>query len=480
VAFKSRVDQQMFEAILERSSDNIVITDGKGYILSASANFYRIYGIPFQEVIGKRVDELEKSAVLKPSVTLEVINQRREIQVMQTTTAGLHVMALGFPIFDEQGEIARVVSFSRDMTDFNLLQQEFEALQKSRVQELAVEHQEEVPHLVYRSKVLSEVVRLIRRISGSDLPILFLGESGVGKTELARFAHDQSRHKDGPFIDINCAAIPESIFESEIFGYEAGAFSGADRKGKEGVLEAARGGTLFLDEVGELPASLQTKLLKVLQDGEYRKLGSTKTYKADFRLICATNRDLMHMVDDGSFRLDLYFRINGFPVYVPALRERRSDIIVLVHSFINELNRQYNDTKYISDIALADLQHRDWLGNVRELKNTLERWYVISPGQSIDVAEQANNGLYKKKPSVEGNNSNRGVISSAEVNNSAGLNENDPAGQGLKELLEKYERKIIEQTLKQCKSSYELADKLKISQPSVIRRLQKYGLSTKV
>ena len=160
MAIYSRVDQQMFEAILERSSDNIVITDGRGYILSASTNFYRIYGIPFQEVIGKRVDELEKIDILKPSVTLEVIRQRREIQVMQTTTAGLHVMAVGFPVFDDDGNIARVVSFSRDMTDFNLLQQEFEALQKSRVQPPEDTPDDNVPQLVYRSHVLGEVVRL--------------------------------------------------------------------------------------------------------------------------------------------------------------------------------------------------------------------------------------------------------------------------------------------------------------------------------
>ncbi len=479
MAFRSRIDQHMFEVILERSSDNIVITDGQGYILSASANFYRIYGIPFQEVIGRRVDELEKADVLKPSVTLEVIAQRREVQVMQTTTAGLHVMAMGFPVFDEEGELARVVSFSRDLTDFNLLQQEFEALQKSRAQELASETEENTPHLVYRSKVLSEVVRLIRRISASDLSVLFLGESGVGKTELARFAHEQSQRRDGPFIDINCAAIPESIFESEIFGYEAGAFSGADRKGKEGVLEAARGGTLFLDEVGELPAQLQTKLLKVLQDGEYRKLGSTKTYKADFRLMCATNRDLMKMVDDGQFRLDLYFRINGFPVYVPALRERRSDIVVLVHSFINELNQQYNDTKYISDAALSDLQHREWLGNVRELKNTLERWYVIAPGQCIEVADTSERRRYSATTSSGAVTDAKSAITDEQSNGMLPELTHMP-GEGLKTLLEHYEKRIIEDALSQCKSSYELAEKLKISQPSVIRRLQKYGLTTRV
>ena len=462
------IDQQMFETILERSSDNIVITDGDGYILSASANFYRIYGIPYREVIGKRVDELEQTDILKPSVTLEVIRQRSEIQLMQVTRAGLHVMALGFPVFDGQGNIVRVISFSRDMTDFNLLQREFEELQKSRVQP-ALRDDENVPEIVYRSKVIGDVIRLIWRISASDLAILFLGESGVGKTELARFAHDKSQRKNGPFIEINCAAIPESIFESEMFGYEPGAFSGADRKGKAGVFQAAQGGTLFLDEVGELPAPLQTKLLKVLQDGEFKKLGSTHSYKADFRLICATNRNLLKMVDDGEFRLDLYFRINGFPVYVPALRERREDIPVIIHRLINDLNLHYGDVKYISEAALSDFQQRDWIGNVRELKNTLERCYVLSAGQCVQVMDRDDDtGVMNA------------VAESAPASGADGIAVRVSAGDSLKAMLEQYEKEIIEQALTECKTSYELADKLKISQPSVIRRLQKYGLSTRL
>ena len=198
-----------------------------------------------------------------------------------------------------------------------------------------------------------------------------------------------------------------------------------------------------------------------------------KTYKADFRLICATNRDLMKMVDDGLFRPDLYFRINGFPVYVPALRERRSDIVVLVHNFISDLNKQYGDTKYVSDAALAHLQHRDWMGNVRELKNTLERWYVISPGQCIDIAEPEGSRTYYHKAGGDRSKDDVPILPAASSVMTA------MSGEGLKSMLDGYEKAVIEQALQECKSTYELAEKLKISQPSAVRRLQKYGLSTK-
>ncbi|BBI53580.1 hypothetical protein HORIV_60010 [Vreelandella olivaria] len=281
---------------------------------------------------------------------------RRPAQLMQVTGTGRRVIAEAYPVFVD-GKLERIISRSRDLTDLQLLQDEYALLQKRFSEHLkrsqaAPDAEEQalddaLDNLQVRSSVMREIALLLKRVAPSDANVLMLGESGVGKTAFAKQLHRWSQRCDGPFIDVNCAAIPENLFESEMFGYQPGAFSGAARQGKAGLLEQAEGGTLFLDEIGELPLLMQTKLLKVIQDGSLTRLGDTRSRKVNFRLVVATNQDLGKQVEAGLFRLDLYYRLNVIPVTLPPLRDRREDIPDLVEACLNRLNQRYGRQKFL-------------------------------------------------------------------------------------------------------------------------------------
>ncbi|MFC6673900.1 sigma 54-interacting transcriptional regulator [Marinobacterium aestuariivivens] len=298
---RSHTEREL-ETILEKSRDNIMITDGEGRILRAGSNCARIYGREIDELLGVCVHELERAGVLRPSVTVQVLQQRAPVQLMQATETGRSVMAQGFPVFDDDGELIRVVSFSQDLTDLQLLQQEYELLQQKLAQRRYPGDAEtiSVDELSFRSPQVRELYELLQRIAPTDASLLLLGESGVGKTAFAQLTHRLGPRCDGPFIEVNCSAIPENLFESEMFGYAPGSFTGAARQGKPGLIEQADGGTLFLDEVGDLPLPMQVKLLKVLQDGKVTRIGSTAPRAIDFRLISATNHDLHEQVEAGA------------------------------------------------------------------------------------------------------------------------------------------------------------------------------------
>ncbi|MCT7654713.1 sigma 54-interacting transcriptional regulator [Oceanimonas sp. NS1] len=302
---------------------------------------------------------------------------------------------------------------------------------------------------------------LLKRVASTDATVLMLGESGVGKTAFARQLHRWSQRSHGPFIDVNCAAIPESLFESEMFGYQPGAFSGAARQGKAGILEQAQGGTLFLDEIGELPLAMQTKLLKVIQDGSITRLGDTRPKRVDFRLVVATNRDLARQVEEGSFRLDLYYRLNVIPVTIPPLRERREDIPGLVELQLARLNRRYGSRKVLHPGVWPKLMSGDWPGNVRELENWVERSWLSASGDQIG-ANEAEAHISPDAPSPE-----RSTDQESECL---------VPGQSLKEAMEHHERCILAALCEQLPSTYALAERLRISQPSVVRKLRKHGL----
>ena len=467
----SDIDRRVLQTIIETANDHFFIVSGDGQILDISPGAEAVYGVSREELLSSSVQQLQAAGVLKPSITMEVMRTRQPAQLMQITGTGRRVIAEAYPVF-VNGTLERIISRSRDLTDLQLLQDEYALLQKRFSEHLkrsqaAPDAEEQalddaLDNLQVRSHVMREIALLLKRVAPSDANVLMLGESGVGKTAFAKQLHRWSQRCDGPFIEVNCAAIPENLFESEMFGYQPGAFSGAARQGKAGLLEQAEGGTLFLDEIGELPLLMQTKLLKVIQDGSLTRLGDTRSRRVDFRLVVATNQDLGKQVEAGLFRLDLYYRLNVIPVTLPPLRERREDIPDLVEACLQRLNQRYGRQKILGNQVWSTLMGSDWPGNVRELENWLERAWLPSPTDQIEVpATQA----YTEQHTHSLANVSASPLAAPLA-----------SGESLKEYLERLERDALQTLCHTLPSTYAIAKRLGISQSSVVRRLQRYGI----
>ncbi|MCE3026413.1 sigma-54-dependent Fis family transcriptional regulator [Salinicola sp. DM10] len=465
---EAQADFATLKAMVETAQDHLFVVDAEGRILDVSPGAATVYGMPRETLCTTTVQALQASGVLSPSVSLEVIRSGQPAQLMQRTGTGRQVIAEAHPVY-VGGRLVRVISRSRDLTDLRLLQDEYALLQQRFTEHLKRHHEApgelpgEAGELVVKSRVMREITQLLKRSAPTDATVLMLGESGVGKTAFARQLHRWSRRRDGAFVDVNCAAIPESLFESEMFGYQPGAFSGAARQGKAGLLEQAHNGTLFLDEIGELPLTMQSKLLKVIQDGSLTRLGDTRSRRVDFRLVVATNRDLARQVEEGAFRLDLYYRLNVIPVTLPPLRERREEIRGLAERQLERLNRRYGDDKMLHPRAWAELMSAEWPGNVRELENWLERAWLAAESSVIG-------GPAGSEPDSPGAPPSRHPTDPADA---ALLAE----GEGLKAALAAHERRILAQLAETHGSTYALAERLGISQPSVVRKLKRYAIA---
>ncbi|MEC2070976.1 sigma-54 interaction domain-containing protein [Alkalihalophilus marmarensis] len=458
-------------AILKGSKDNIVITDGKGNVLKASPNCLDIYGVEFNQILGRSVYDLEKEDIFSPSITVKVLNEKKECQVLQHTKGERTVLATGMPVFNKNGELIRVISFSYDLTEIEELRENYHTLQEkmglyeSQIEEL-LEKEGQDRDVILKSKAIKRVWELVKRVSDSEATVVFLGESGVGKNVFARALHNGSSRVSMPFIEVNCSSIPEALFESEMFGYESGSFTGAHKKGKPGMIELADGGTLFLDEIGELPLSMQAKLLKVLQEKTVTRIGGLKPHKIDFRLIASTNQNLEEMVRSGSFRQDLYYRLHVIPIEIPPLRKRKDDILLLIQHYLHSFNKKYNVHKHLQALALDELLAYDWPGNVRELENTMERLVLTSEKDRIEISDlpilihkQQHNSMEEATASQ----SNEAINAST-----------------YKEAMAQVEKHWLEHALKQCKTTYEMAELLGLSQSTVVRKLHKYNLNSKM
>ncbi|QXM06373.1 sigma-54-dependent Fis family transcriptional regulator [Crassaminicella indica] len=402
IVFKDRADLQSIidelntvqqiskklDAIIESSYDGIYITDGKANTMKINKAYERITGVKREEMLGNNMIELEKSGCISESATLRVLKTKKTTTIHQKFRTGKNALVTSTPIFDGDGKITMVVTNVRDITELAKLKKQLE-----KNKELAQKYYSEIKemrlqllntlHIVAEDEKMLETMRIAKRVAKVDTTVLLLGETGVGKEEAAKFIHKNSNRRKKQFIKINCGAIPINLIESELFGYEKGAFTGANREGKLGIFEVANGGTLFLDEVGELPLDMQVKLLRALQEREIKRVGGTVPIKIDVRILAATNRNLEEMVKQKQFREDLYYRLNVVPIYIPPLRERRGDIIPLARYFLSELNEKYNWSKELSKDALEVFYEYDWPGNVRELKNIVERVFIMSSGDKI-------------------------------------------------------------------------------------------------
>ncbi|MGK7376902.1 sigma-54 interaction domain-containing protein [Planococcus sp. 1R117A] len=359
--------------ILNHSSDEIFVLDGDKRILYVNRTCEKHYGLKPSDVIGNYSMDLFEKGYWTPTIVPEVYDKKEPCYMKQQTYIGAELTTSAIPILNDQGEIDLVVITSAETQTYKMLEAKKEGNESNSTQLLKEESK-----MITNSSAIIKILSFCKKVAPTESTILILGESGTGKGVLAQFIHEISKRKNKPFVKINCAAIPEELLESELFGYTKGAFTGASKAGKQGLIEAANGGTIFLDEIGEIPLTVQAKLLQVIQEKQFIPVGSNETKKVDIRIITATNRNLLEMVENKQFREDLFYRLNVIDIHLPPLRERKGDIIPLTYNFLNKFNDKYNENKMISEECLNIFMDYLWPGNVRQLENLVERLVVVS------------------------------------------------------------------------------------------------------
>lgn len=382
---------ERLNAIIDHSFDGIFITDAEGTILRINHAYEELTGLSRDEIVGKNCSYLVKNNLISQSSTHVVIQTQTPLTIQQSFRSGREALVTSSPIFNKDGKFIMVVTNVRDLTEiYNLkaaVQEKTDEMERLRLELEHVNTALTSQEFIFEDEASLATLLLANRVAPMDTTVMLLGETGVGKEVMARYIYQHSRRAATSFIKVNCGAIPENLLESELFGYEGGAFTGARRAGKIGLFELANKGTIFLDEIGEMPKDMQVKILRVLQEQELTRIGGTKPIKIDVRVIAATNRNLEDMVKANDFREDLYYRLTVFPISLPPLRLRKKDIIPLAQSFLSQLNQKYNLHKTFSAVSLQLLQEYTWPGNIRELKNIIERAVIISAVNEISPEE---------------------------------------------------------------------------------------------
>lgn len=445
------------QAIIDCIHDGIYITDGEGTTLMYNKAERQYVSHWKDELIGKNVREFVEDGRWDKSVCLEVIKSNKSVSFIQQVD-GVSYLTTGIPYY-ENGRITRIIANDRNISELEQLQNRINAAErKLKKYQARSEYERNLRsdasgEIIFRSEVMGELISSLYKIAEKDVTVLIRGESGCGKEMIADFIVKNSKRKDAAFIKVNCGAIPDNLIESELFGYESGAFTGANPKGKIGLFEAAEGGTLLLDEIGELPINTQTKLLRVLQENELTRIGGNKSIPINVRIIAATNADLKQKIIDGQFRADLYYRLNIVPVEVPPLRERKEDIEVLVKHFFEIHNKKHRTNISLDEDAVEAFVNYEWPGNVRELRNLIERLIVTEEKDHIDKAT-AIKRIY-----------NDDILAEISTN-----------GLSLKEQMEMFEKKLLESALEKTGNGIGVAKILGINKSTVSKKFKKYDI----
>ena len=437
-------------------ADDMMVSDANGIILRVSETYEKNFGFAHNSIVGKSAFELEADGTFTPCITAEVIRQRKKISATQTINhSHKNVMTVGIPLFDAAGELKYAVCFNTvSMEQINSIQRNYRRMQDSLQQysqEIAeLRTRATSTNLVFKSAPMQRLWTLMQNTANTRANILITGETGVGKSAIAKAIHKMSNRADGPFIEVNCAVLHENLIESELFGYEKGAFTGASSSGKIGKIELANHGTLFLDEIGELPPHIQSKLLQLIQEKTIERLSGTRKIELDFRLIVATNRNLEEAVQRGLFRSDLFYRLNVIRIHIPPLRARKEDIIPMAHQFLARFCGEYGKALTCSPRFLAFLEEYDWPGNVRQLENLMERLVITAQDPILDIAALPLDYTADK--------------AAAEL----------LPGGTLAERMDAYEGQIIRDAYHRCRTTVAVAKELGISQATAARKIAKY------
>lgn len=440
--------------ILDSISDAVFIDDSVGICRWCNNACEELYKVDSSEIEGKHVDELEKTGIFTPSVAKRVLEEKRDITIIHENKLGKRLLTTGMPLFDDNGEITLIITTSRDITTLSNLKRQTQLSPGSMINLSDIDNLDfSNSDIIASSVAMRNVMSLTKRLAAVNSTVLITGESGVGKGLIAKLLHEEGNRSKGPFITVNCGAIPENLIESELFGYVPGAFTGSRANGKRGLFEAAQKGTIFLDEISELPLNLQVKLLRAIQEREITPVGAVEPIPIDVRIVSATNKDLMSLVRQGKFREDLYYRLNVVPINVPPLRDRPEDILPLIQSNLIKCNDNLREDKTFSSDALAVLLKYPWPGNIRELQNIIERLTITT---SDTIITEDNIPIFIKQEAETNANINVDLSLSA--------------------AMEKAEREILQRALQNYKSTRAIAKVLNVSQPTVVRKLHKYGL----
>lgn len=461
----TQLNYELLKKILDHSHDEIYVTNAQGIVLYVNHAVEKHCGIKATDIIGKSSKELSDCHYWFPRVSPIALEEKKSVTLEQKTRTGKSLLTTATPIFNKSGKLEYVIENARDITESTGLKLELAQSQKllDRYQmevEVLRKKEMDIPDFITKSIQMGNLLDLVHRISQVDSTVLLLGESGSGKSHMAKHIHKNSPRKNGPFIVVNCASIPSELMESEMFGYSKGAFTGANTKGNIGLIELASEGTLFLDEIAELPLRMQAKLLQVLHENQYYKVGGRDLQQVNCRIIAATNRNLKEMIKQGQFREDLYYRLNIFEIEIPPLRERREEIIPLALYFLEKFNQKYKCERQLSDKVIDLFLHYAWPGNARELENMIERLVVINKTNLIDDFDLPKD--FQAIPQLKQDTPSAAQLISACHNLS------------LEDTMDEVEKKLILEAYQELGSSYEVAKALKISQSKASRLIRKY------
>ncbi|WP_353095512.1 sigma 54-interacting transcriptional regulator [Tissierella praeacuta] len=453
----------IFDEILKMTDDGFIVIDKEGIITNINDQYCDFLGTTKKDAIGVNISKLITNTKM-----LDIVNRRygeegviHKFVEGDTKEEGNNLLLVSRShVLDDNdniiGGVAQVKFRLQTLDCAKRLMNEYSELQFYKEEYNKGESSKYTfDGMIGKNKKFLELKKTAMKCSKTDFPILITGETGTGKEVFAQSIHKKCNRSDRPMVSINCAAIPSELLESELFGYEEGAFTGAKKGGKQGKFELSNGGTIFLDEIGDMPLGMQSKILRVLQEKEVEKIGANKPIPIDLRVIAATRKNLQEMVRNGEFREDLYYRLNVINIHIIPLRSRREDIVLFINYFLNELNNEYKTFTTIDDDALVCLQNYDWPGNIRELENVIKSAYASSDNMLIRLED-----LPSKMVSLH----NEKAIG-------------DSKDKRLKRLVDNYEASVIRETLK--KNNYnrqDTAEELGIHRSLLYKKMEKYGI----
>lgn len=464
---KNLIEEEDFSlvlnAIFNESKDGIFITDSAGNVVMLNKASEEMLGLEADQVVGMNVKTIVAQGYYDRSVAVLAIEKQQTVSIIQNTFTNKKILTTGIPIFNGE-ELKYIFVNDRDVTTLSsyigLLEDEDDGLPKTDLhlqfsqQELIVSS---IGDVIIHGPTMKGVLRKIEKAAFTDCPVLLTGETGVGKSLFAKLVHDLSSRKNQNFLEVNCGAINENLYDSELFGYEKGAFTGAHIAGKAGLIEASDGGTLFLDEINIIPLYLQAKLLKFFDNSTIRRVGGTRQIPVDTRIITAASDDMEQLVASGAFRKDLFYRLNVVPIHIPPLRERMEEVEFLIDYFVYFYAKKYGLNKNLSPEARYILMQYDYPGNVRELENVMRQLLVLSERDTVTKAEV---------PEY--------IISKVSAATSVEYDQKSPVGKNqYKNTISKYETNYIRTVVAQYGSQRKAAEALGISQSTLSRKLSR-------